>query len=50
MKGKDNIFLIHKTKPDETFPSNQFAISGFKFIGKDRNKFGVELLFIIMIN
>ena len=44
LKGKFDIFLINETKLDASFPSNQFAMSGYKFVRKDRNKFGVELL------
>ena len=40
IKGKFDI-LINETKLDASFPSNQFAMSGYKF---------VELLFILMIN
>ena len=50
IKGKADIFLINETRLDESFPSNQFAMSSYKFIRKDRNKFGIELLFILMIN
>ena len=37
IKGKVDIFLINETKLDESFPSNQFTMSGCKFI-RDRNK------------
>ena len=38
---------MNKTKLDKFFPSNQFAISGYKFIRKDRNKFGGRIAFYI---
>ena len=39
IKGNFDIFLINETKLDASFPSNQFAMSGYKFVRKDRNKF-----------
>ena len=47
IKGKVNIFLINETKRHESFPSNQFAMSGYKFIKRDRNKFGGGIAFYI---
>ena len=38
IKGNFDIFLIKKTKLDASFGSNQFAMSGYKFVRKDRNK------------
>ena len=32
IKGKLDIFLITETKLDASFPSNQFAMSGYKFV------------------
>ena len=46
IKGKVDIFLINETKLDESFPSNQFTMSGCKFI-RDRNKFGGGIAFFI---
>ena len=40
IQGKVDIFLINETKLDESFPSNQFAMSYYKFIKRDRNKLG----------
>ena len=34
VKGKVDISLINETKLEESFPSNQFAISGYEFIRK----------------
>ena len=45
IKGKFEIFLINETKLDTSFPSNQFALSGYKFVIKDRNKFEGEVAF-----
>ena len=42
-----DIFLINETKLDASFPSNQFAMSGYKFVRKDRNKFGGGIAFYI---
>ena len=49
IKGKVDIFLINKSKLEESFPSNQFAMSGYKFINKKRylNKFGGGIAFYI---
>ena len=47
IKGKVDIFLINKTKLDDSFPSNKFAMSGYKFIRKDRNKFRGGIAFYI---
>ena len=38
IKGKNVIFLIKETKLDNSFPSNQFAIPGYKFLRKYRKK------------
>ena len=45
IKGNFDIFLINETKLDASFPSNQFAMSGYKFVRKDRNKFGGGIAF-----
>ena len=47
IKGNFDIFLINETKLDASFPSNQFAMSGYKFVRKDRNKFGGGIAFYI---
>ena len=47
IKGKADIFLINETRLDESFLSNQFAMSSYKFIRKDRNKFGDGIAFYI---
>ena len=47
IKGKFDIFLINETKLDASFPSNQFAMSGYKFVRKDRNTFGGGIAFYI---
>ena len=47
IKGKFDIFLINETKSDASFPSNQFVISGYKFVIKNRNKFGGGITFDI---
>ena len=50
IKGKVGIFLINETKLDESFPSNQFAMSGYEFIRRDKQIWGVKLLFKLLIN
>ena len=47
IKGKGDIFLINETELDESFASNQLALSGCQFIRKDRNKFGSQIAFYI---
>ena len=47
IKGKYDIFLINEIKLDASFPSNQFAMSGYKFVRKGRNKFGGGIAFDI---
>ena len=32
IKGKYDIFLINEIKLDASFPSNQFSMSGYKFV------------------
>ena len=46
---KDNIdiLLLSETKLDQTFPSNQFEIDGYKSIRLDRNCHGGGILFFI---
>ena len=47
IKGTVDIFLINETKLDKPFSSNQFGMSGSKFLWKDKNKFGVGTAFSI---
>ena len=35
-----DIFLVSETKLDESFPNNQFSISGYRMFRQDRNCFG----------
>ena len=46
IKGKADIFLINNTKLDESFPSNQFVMSDYKFIKKEK-KLGSGIAFYI---
>ena len=45
--GKVENFLINGTKLDEPVSNNQFVKSSYKFIQKDRNKFGGGMAFCI---
>ena len=45
IKRKFDIFLINETKLDASFPSNQFSMSGYKFVRKDKSKFGGGIAF-----
>ena len=47
VKGKFDVFQLKKVKLDASFPSNQFAMSGYKFVRKGRNKFGGGIAFDI---
>ena len=45
-----DIFLVSETKLDESFPSNQFFISGYRMFRKDRNCFGGGLCIFVKEN
>ena len=47
IKEKVGICLINETKLDESFSSNKLAMSGYKFIRRDRNKFRGGIAFYI---
>ena len=34
-----DVFLVSETKLDESFPNNQFSITGYRMFRKDRNCF-----------
>ena len=40
VKGNIDVFLLFKTRLDETFPYKQFEIQGYKIFQKDRKKHG----------
>ena len=50
IKGKFEIFLVNETKLDASFQSNQSAMFGYKFVRKNKNKYGVGTPFLLMIN
>ena len=43
-------FLVSKSKLDNTFPINQFAVGGYKVYRRDRNRFGGGLILNINEN
>ena len=43
-----NRFLISESKLDDTFPDEQFHISGFKIFRCDRNRYGGGLILYFM--
>ena len=47
IKNKTDIFLISKTKVDESFSNQQFKINGYKMVRRDRDRFGGRLMFYI---
>ena len=50
IKSKLDIFLVSETKIDHSFPNQQFSIDGYKIYRRDRNSFGVGLLFYVNEN
>ena len=47
IKRTFNIFLISKTKIDDSFPNVRFKTEGYKSFKKDRHAFGGGLLFYV---
>ena len=45
-----DIFLVSETKLDESFPNNQFSISGYTMFRQDRNCFGGGLCICVKEN
>ena len=45
-----DIFLVSETKLDESFPNNQFSISGYRMFRQDRNCFGGGLCIYVKEN
>ena len=43
MRNNINISLFSETKLDETFPNQQYKISGYKMFRRDRNKHGFPI-------
>ena len=50
MRNNIDISLFSDTKLDETFPNQQFKISGYKTFRRDRNKYGGGIMFYINKN
>ena len=50
MRNYIDISLFSETKQDETFPNQQFKISGYKIFRRDRNKCGGGIMFYINKN
>ena len=50
MRNNIDISLFSATKLDETFPNQQFNISGYKMFRRDRNKHGGGIMFYITEN
>ena len=50
MRNNIDISLFSETKLDETFPNQQFKISGYKMFRKDRKKHGWGIMFYINEN
>ena len=48
VQSKTDIFLLRKTKIDDSFPDSQFFAEGFKMYRKDRTKNEGELLLYVM--
>ena len=45
-----DVFLVSESRLDNTFPSNQFRINGYKIFRLDRNRFGGGLILYINEN
>ena len=45
-----DIFLVLETKLDESFPNNQFSLSGYRMLRQDRNCFGGGLCIYVKEN
>ena len=45
-----DLFLVSETKLDESFPNNQFSISGYRMFRQDRNCFGGGLCIYVKEN
>ena len=50
MRNNIDISLFSDTKLDETFPNQQFKISGYKMFRRDRNKYGGGIMFYVNEN
>ena len=50
MRNDIDISLLSETKLDETFPNQQFKISGYKMFRRDRNKHDGGIMFYINEN
>ena len=50
IRNNIDISLFSETKLDETFPNQQFKISGYKMFRRDRNKHGGGIMFFINEN
>ena len=50
MQNNINIFSFLDTKLDETFPNQQFTISGYKMFRRDRSKYGGPIMIYINEN
>ena len=48
--NKTDMCLISETKPDQTFPNQQFQIYGYQMLQKDRDKYGGGVLFYVREN
>ena len=50
LRNNIDISLFSETKLDETFPNQQFKISGYKMFRRDRNKYGGGIMFYVNEN
>ena len=50
MQNNIDIFSFSDTKLDETFPNQQFTISGYKMFRRDRSKYGGPIMIYINEN
>ena len=45
IQGTFDIFLLSETKIDESFPDKQFRLNNYITFRKDRNRYGVGIMF-----
>ena len=47
IQGTFDIFLLSKSKIDESFPDKQFRLNNYRIFRKDRNRYGAGIMFYV---
>ena len=50
IQGTFDIFLLSKSKIDESFPDKQFRLNNYRIFRKDRNRYGAGIMFYVNEN